>query len=91
MYAKPESSIGIPQSYHFPLIYVAMCVRVLREATSIFEVSPSSDTCDNTLENLGRRAGNSHDGSTRGALGLHGVVTGSYILTKQNKVKMSTG
>jgi hypothetical protein len=41
-----------------------MCVRVLREATSIFEVSPSSDTCDNTLENVGRRAGNSHDGST---------------------------
>jgi hypothetical protein len=51
-----------------------MCVRVLREAISISEVSPSSDTCDNTLENVGRRAENSHDGSTGGALGLHGVV-----------------
>jgi hypothetical protein len=63
---------------------------VLREATSISEVSPSYDTCDNTLENLGRRAGNSHDGSTRGALGLHGVVSCSYSLTKQNKVKRSS-
>jgi hypothetical protein len=57
-----------PQSYHFPLIYVARCVRVLREATSISEVSPSSDTCDNTLENLGRRVGNSHNESTGGLL-----------------------
>jgi hypothetical protein len=57
-----------PQSYHFPLIYVATCVRVLREAISISEVSPSSDTCDNTLENVGRRAGNSHDESTGGLL-----------------------
>jgi hypothetical protein len=63
---------------------------VLREATSISEVSPSSDTCDNTLENLGHRAGNSHDGSTRGAFGLHYVVSSSYSLTKQNKVKRST-
>jgi hypothetical protein len=66
--------VGIPQSYHFPLIYVATCVRVLREATSISEVTPSLDTCDNTLENLVRRAGNSHDGSTSVALGLYGVV-----------------
>jgi hypothetical protein len=80
-----------PQSYQFSLLYVATCVRVLREATSISEVSPSSDTCDNTLENLGRRVGNSHDGSTRWALGLHGVVPCSYSLTKQNKVKRSTG
>jgi hypothetical protein len=64
-----------------------MCVRVLREATSISEVSPSLDTCDNTLENLGRRVGNSHDRYTRGALELHGVVPCSYSLTKQNKVK----
>jgi hypothetical protein len=60
---------------------------VLREATSTSEVSPSSHTCDNTLGNLGCRAGNSHDGSTRGALGLHGVDPCSYSLTKQNKVK----
>jgi hypothetical protein len=79
--------VGIPPiAITFPLIYVATCVRALREATSISEVSPSSDTCDNTIENLGRRAGNSHDGSTRGALGLHGVVPCSYSLTKQNKV-----
>jgi hypothetical protein len=64
---------------------------VLREATSISEVSPSADTCDKTLKNVGRRAGNSHDGSTRGALGLHGVVMCSYSLTKQNKLKRSTG
>jgi hypothetical protein len=89
MYAEPEKSRNPPQSYHFPLIHVATCVRVLREATSISEVSPSSHTCDNTLENLGCRAGNSHDGSTRGALGLHGVVSSSYSLTKQNKVKRS--
>jgi hypothetical protein len=60
---------------------------MLREATSISEVSPSSHTCDNTLESLRRRAGNFHDGSTRGDLGLHGVVSCSYGLTKQNKVK----
>jgi hypothetical protein len=60
--------VEIPQSYTFPLIYVATCVRVLREATSISEVSPSSDTCDNTLENLRRRERNSHDGSNRGLL-----------------------
>jgi hypothetical protein len=83
--------VEIPQSYTFPLIYVATCVRMLREATSISEVSPSSDTCDNTLKNLGRRARNSHDGSTRGALGLHGVFPCSYSLTKQNKLKRSTG
>jgi hypothetical protein len=65
--------VGIPQSYHFPLIYVATCVRVLIEATSISQVSPSLDTCDNTLESVRRRVGNSHDGSTGGALGLHGV------------------
>jgi hypothetical protein len=35
--------VEIPQSYHFSLIYVVMCVRVLREATSISEVSPSLD------------------------------------------------
>jgi hypothetical protein len=86
MYAEPERSRN-PQSYHFPLIYVATCVRVLREATSISEVSPCLDTCDNTLKNLTRRAGNSHDGSTRGALGLHGVFPCSYSLRKQNKVK----
>jgi hypothetical protein len=90
-YEIKKSGVGIPQSYHFPLIHVATCVRVLREATSISEVSPSSDTCDNTLENLGSRAGNSLDGSTRGALRLHGVVSCSYCLTKQNKVKRSTG
>jgi hypothetical protein len=56
--------IESPQSYYFPLIYVATCVRVLREATSIPEVSPSLDTCDNTFKNIGRRAGNSHDEST---------------------------
>jgi hypothetical protein len=83
--------VEIRQSYHSPLIYVVMCVRVPREATSISEVSPSSHICDNTLENLGRRAENYHDGSTRGALGLHGVVMCSYILTKQNKLKRSTG
>jgi hypothetical protein len=66
-----------------------MCVRVLREATSISEVSPSLDTCNNTLENVGRRAGNSHDGSTGGALGLHGfakIIFGSatcHFFTKQ--------
>jgi hypothetical protein len=91
MYAEPERSRNTPQSYQFLLIYVAMCVRVLREETSISKVSPSSDTYDNTLENLERRAGNSHDRSTRGALGLHGVFPCSYSLTKQNKVKRSTG
>jgi hypothetical protein len=91
MYAEPERSRNPPQSNHFPLLYVATCVRVLREATSISEVSPSSDTCDNTLKNLMRRAGNSHDGSTRGVLGLHGVVMCSYSLTKINKLKRSTG
>jgi hypothetical protein len=60
---------------------------MIREATSISEVSPSLETCDNTLENLKRRAGNSHDGSTRGALVLHGVFPCSYSLRKQNKVK----
>jgi hypothetical protein len=60
MYAEPEKSRN-PQSYHFSLIYVAACFRVIREATSTSEVSPSSHTCDNTLENLGRRAGNSYD------------------------------
>jgi hypothetical protein len=91
MYAEPERSRNPPKLSLPPLIYVATCVRVLREAISISEVSPSSHTCDNTLENLGCRAGNSHDGSTRGALGLHGVVPCSYSLTKQNKVKWSTG
>jgi hypothetical protein len=57
MYAEPERSRNPPKAISFPLIYVATCVRVLREATSIAEVSPSSDTCDNTLENLGRKAG----------------------------------
>jgi hypothetical protein len=71
-----------PKAITSPLIYIATCVRVLREATSIFEVSPSSQICDNTLENLGRRAGNSHDGSTSGALGLHGVVPCSYSLVE---------
>jgi hypothetical protein len=66
--------VGIPQSYHFPQIYVATCIRMLRGETCISDMSPSSHTCDNTLESLGRRAGNSHDGSTRGDLGLHGVV-----------------
>jgi hypothetical protein len=91
MYAEPERSKNPPKATTFLLIYVATCVRVLREATSISEVSPSSDTCDNTLENVGRRAGNSHDGSTGGALGLHSVVMCSYSLTKQNKLKRSTG
>jgi hypothetical protein len=68
MYAEPERSRNPPKAITFPLIYVATCVRVLRKATSISEVSPSSDTCDNTLENLGRRVGNSHDGSTGGLL-----------------------
>jgi hypothetical protein len=72
-------------------MYVATCFRILREASSTSEVSPSLDTSDNTLKNLGRCAGNSNDGSTRGALGLHGVVPCSYSLTKQNKVKRSTG
>jgi hypothetical protein len=75
--------VGIPpKAITFPLIYVVTCVKVLREATSISEVSLSSDTCDNTLENVGRRAGNSHDRSTGGALGLHGVVMCSYSLTE---------
>jgi hypothetical protein len=74
MYAEPEKSRNPPKAITFPVIYVALCVRVLREATSISKVSPSSDTCDNTLENVGRRAGNFHDGSTGSALGLHGVV-----------------
>jgi hypothetical protein len=87
MYEEPERSRNPPKAISFPLIYVATCVRVLREETSIAEVSPSSDTCDNTLKNLGRKAGNSHYGSTRGALRLHGVVPCSYSLTKQNKVK----
>jgi hypothetical protein len=78
MYAEHERSRNPPKAITFPLIYVAMCVRVLREATSISDVSPSSDTCDNTLENVGRRAGNSHDGSTEGALGLH-TVTSFYV------------
>jgi hypothetical protein len=86
MYAEPERTIN-PQSYHFPLIYVATCVRMLREATFISEVSPSSHTCDNTLENLERTTENSHDGSTRGDLGLHGFAPCSYSLSKQNKVK----
>jgi hypothetical protein len=43
MYAEPEKSRNPPQSYHFPIIYVDMCVREFREPTSIFEVSPSSD------------------------------------------------
>jgi hypothetical protein len=70
-----------------------MCVRVLIERQHLSPRchSVQTYTCDNTLENLGRRAGNSHDGSTRGALGLHGVVMCSYCLTKQNKVKRSTG
>jgi hypothetical protein len=83
--------VEIPQSYHFPLIYVFTCVRVLREATYISVVSPSSHICDNTLKNLGRRTENSHDGSTRGVLGLHGVVMCTYSLIKQNKLKRSTG
>jgi hypothetical protein len=82
IYAEPERSRNPPKAITFPLIYVATCVRVLREATSTSEVSPSSHTCDNTLENLGCRAGSSHDGSTRGALELHSVVMCSYCLTK---------
>jgi hypothetical protein len=71
------------QSYNFHLIYVPTGVRILREEISISKVSTSSHTCDNTLENLGLRAGNSHDGSTRVNLGLQGVVPCSYSLTNK--------
>jgi hypothetical protein len=64
---------------------------MLREEISISEVSPSSHTCDNTLENLWLRVGNWHDMTTRGNLGLQGVVPCSYNLAKQNKVKKYTG
>jgi hypothetical protein len=60
--------IPLPQSYHLPLIYIAMCVKMFREAVSIFEVSSSSHTCGNTLKNPGLRVGNSHGRSTRGIL-----------------------
>jgi hypothetical protein len=47
---------------------------MLREAISVCEASPSSHIRDNTLENPGIRAGNSHDGSNRWHLGLHCVI-----------------
>jgi hypothetical protein len=41
---EPRQQVhGLSMYFTLPLIYVAMCVRVFREATSIFEVSPSLD------------------------------------------------
>jgi hypothetical protein len=72
--------VGIPtQSYHVPLIYVASVLGCLERQ---YMSARCHTTRGNTLQNLGLRAGNSHDGSTRGYLGLHGVIPCSYNLTK---------